>query len=295
MQVWLPVRLAILFFGPLIIRPIDGCFFVILWNIARCFCNLVFLSSLPSLGHTMVGYYCRFEWLKKTSWIMRRTPCQNRRFWLITLARSWAPGRINRFRGQLLFSCHNTPPSFGKWQPPVVNIDDLPGLECPPLSVTLNLLGTSLQASPTFDSPLSHPQLHPLPMNPPSISLALASPSNLLHPAQSYIHPSLCSLNLHSPIWSGCFSSPIQNPWPALSTQDSSLETFSHSHNASLFVGNHSSSVFYMVPIVTSSSYKKPLALLTSLPEPFSVSCQVGFFRHGCYWQIWRSSNRYKP
>lgn len=116
-------------------------------------------------------------------------------------------------------------PSIGKRPPPTINIEDLPGLECPPLSpATLNLLGTSLLASPTFNSPLAlfpHPSM---PLNASSYSFALAGPLNPSHPAQSFAHLGSCNNNPLAPIRSGCFSSPIPNPRPALYTPHSSSE-----------------------------------------------------------------------
>lgn len=114
------------------------------------------------------------------------------------------------------------PPSTGKRHPITVNVDDLLGLECPPISsATLNLLGSSLQASPSFDSPLTHP-LHSVPLNPPSYTLTPVGPSNLPHLALSFVHLGSCSYNPHSPIRFGCFSSPTQNPRLVISTQQGS-------------------------------------------------------------------------
>lgn len=103
------------------------------------------------------------------------------------------------------------PSRSGKNHHPDVNLADLPVLECPPLSpATLHLLGTFLQTSPSFDSPLPTPAHQTLPSpshttqpsNPSSISLAPVGPSDLQHSTCSTLHPDSCSLNPHSPsVW----------------------------------------------------------------------------------------------
>lgn len=120
------------------------------------------------------------------------------------------------------------PPRTGKKQHPAVNIEDFPVLECSPLSpATLHLVGSCMQSSPSFDSPLPNPSQHP--PTPPSrvtqpyltssISLASEGPSNIQHPSQYFIQPTSCSLNPHSPIRSGCFNSPLLSTRPTRSAQ----------------------------------------------------------------------------
>lgn len=121
----------------------------------------------------------------------------------------------------------------GEKQHLTVNIADLSVLECPPLSLaTLHLLGSCMQTSPSFDSPLPYPSQQPLlyptltsqSLNHSSISLAPDGPSNVQCPARSSFHPGSCSLNPHSPIRSGCFSSLLLSARPTKSAQHSTSD-----------------------------------------------------------------------
>lgn len=100
---------------------------------------------------------------------------------------------------------------------PDVHIEDLPGLDCPPLSpATLNLLSTCLQLSPTFDSPWIIPLSTPL--NAPSCTHSQPGPSSHPKPAISGATLTPCNSNPNTPIRSECFSSTIPHPKSTPST-----------------------------------------------------------------------------